>query len=175
MKNRFAWVLLGPLFIVLSRGKSSFEKDVSSTVNLNPATSNAVSRQSNEADIYEAVFRHQFDHNASGQQKNANVYCLSVGEANVDPTSELVERFAGNIPPVRKASECAVKGGVADRRSGKQGLMFRVTNIIWMSSRVVMVSGGYYEGVLSASGNTYTVEQLNGKWVVTKDHIGWIS
>jgi hypothetical protein len=39
----------------------------------------------------------------------------------------------------------------------------------------VLVNGGYYEGNLSASGNVYTVERKDHKWVVTKDQMLWIS
>jgi hypothetical protein len=35
------------------------------------------SRGSEEDDIREAVFRHQFDHNASGQEKSAHGYYLA--------------------------------------------------------------------------------------------------
>jgi hypothetical protein len=39
----------------------------------------------------------------------------------------------------------------------------------------VKVEGGYYEGNLSSSGNTYTVKMENGKWAVTNDEMHWIS
>ena len=80
-------------------------------------------RQRQEDDIREAVFRWQFDHNVSGQQKTAKVYFLSVGEKYGDPSDEFIKRFANNKPPVRKRSECtadAGKGGFGqeDRRAG---------------------------------------------------------
>lgn len=135
-------------------------------------------RAANEQDIYATVFRYLFDHNASGQQKDSNVYCLSMGEKNGDPSDKFMYRFAGDKPPVRKASECNViasRGTVVDGRTGKPGLMFRVTGIVWISSTEVTVDGGYEEGNMSASGNTYTVKKENGKWKVTNEGIGWIS
>lgn len=43
-------------------------------------------RESQIDDIREAVFRWQFDHNASGQQAAAQVYFLEVGKKDADPT-----------------------------------------------------------------------------------------
>lgn len=53
--------------------------------------------------------------------------------------------------------------------------IFRIERIVWISPTEVKVSGGYEEGNLSASGNTYTVVKNNEKWTVTKDDMGWIS
>jgi hypothetical protein len=65
-------------------------------------------RLGQEEDIREAVFRHQFDRNASGQQKTAHAYCLSimVGGKDLDPPVEFIKRFAHHKPPVRKWSAC---------------------------------------------------------------------
>jgi hypothetical protein len=134
------------------------------------------SRLQVEDDIREAVFRYQFQHNASGQQKQAGVYCLSVGE-KTDPSDELIKRFAENKPPVHKISECTVGpfDGVVDQRTHTRGLVFRVGAITWISETEVEATGGYYEGGLSSSGNTYTVRKRLGKWTVTKDKMNWIS
>jgi len=42
--------------------------------------------------------------NASGQQKQAAAYFLSIGKPGSDPSDEFIKRFANHIPPVRKAS-----------------------------------------------------------------------
>jgi hypothetical protein len=134
-------------------------------------------RVNQENDIREAVFRHQFDHNASGQRTDAAVYCLSVGSKETDPSDEFMKRFADHKPPVRKLSECNVDpvNGVVDKSTGKSGLIFRVTSITWVSDMEVGVAGGYYEAGLSSSGNTYTVRKEQGKWKVTADKMNWIS
>jgi hypothetical protein len=122
------------------------------------------------------VFRHLFEHNASGQQKKAGVYCLSLRE-DADPSDEFMKRFAGHNPPVRKLSECSIGpfDGVVDKRTHKVGLKFRVSSITWISATEAEATGGYFEGGLSASGNTYTVKKVHGKWRVTKDKMNWIS
>jgi hypothetical protein len=133
-------------------------------------------RKNQEDDVREAVFRWQFEHNASGQQKKAKAYYLQIGEKG-DPSDALMKRFAEHKPPVRKVSACTADAGkgVLDKKTGERGLIFRVTSIEWKSDTEVDVKGGYYEGGLSASGNTYTVKKENGKWKMTNDKMHWIS
>lgn len=116
-----------------------------------------------ELDICEAVFRHQFEHNASGVQQGAAAYFLSIREK--DPTPAFLARFAGQQVPVRPGSEFEV---------GK-GLRFRVDSIEWQEDGSVRVMGGYYEAGLSSSGNVYTLEPDGEKWEVSDDEMEWIS
>jgi hypothetical protein len=134
-------------------------------------------RESQTDDIREAVFRWQFDHNASGQQKKAQAYFLGVDDKDADPTDEFMKRFADHKPPVRKASACSADAGkgVRDKKTGEKGLIFRVRKIEWKSDTEVAVKGGYYEAGLSASSNTYTVKKEKGKWKVTNDKMDSIS
>ena len=133
-------------------------------------------RKNQEDDVREAVFRWQFEHNASGQQKKAKAYYLQIGEKG-DPSDAFMKRFAEHKSPVRKVSACTADSGkgVLDKKTGERGLIFRVTSIEWKSDTEVDVKGGYYEGGLNASGNTYTVKKENGKWKVTNDKMHWIS
>jgi hypothetical protein len=128
-----------------------------------------------EGDIAEAVFRHQFQHNASGAQTNAAVYYVSIKGRDPDPA--FLARFDGQVPPVKKKSEHGVskKGSVVDPKSGRHALTFSVDEITMKSPDEAVVRGGYGEGPLSASGNTYTVKRQNGKWVVTGNVMNWIS
>jgi hypothetical protein len=135
-------------------------------------------RTSQEDDIRETVFRHQFDHNASGQQKSAHAYCLAilVGSKDSDPSDQFVKRFAHHKPPVRKASACRWDSTkVVENRTGRPALIFHVSRITWISDTEVTVDGGYEEGNVSSSGNTYTVTKRNGKWEVTHDQMNVIS
>lgn len=114
-------------------------------------------------DIAEATFRYQFQKNASGAQQKAEAYFLSLFAK--DPSPEFLKRFAQHKPPVQKGSEFKVGNGLA----------FRVITIKRVSETKVEVSGGYYEGNLSSSGNSYFVEKKDGKWVVTGERMHWIS
>ncbi|MFL6263001.1 MAG: hypothetical protein ACJ76Y_25150 [Thermoanaerobaculia bacterium] len=110
-----------------------------------------------ETDVAEAVFRYQFEHNASAIQEKADHYCLSLpGERS--PGADFLQRFQGNHPPVLSADEC-------ERKSGHD-LFFRVQRLDWRSDTEVWVSGGYWEGNLSSSKESYRVRLKNGKWVV---------
>jgi hypothetical protein len=109
------------------------------------------------SDIAEAVFRYQFRHNASSLQARADRYCLSLpGEQS--PDAAFLQRFDGNTPPVLGVEECR-------RQSGKN-LLFRVQRLDWRSDDEVWVTGGYWEGNLSSSGESYRVRRKDGKWVV---------
>lgn len=59
-------------------------------------------------DICEAVFRYQFEHNASGAQQKAKAYFLKIH--NKDPSDEFLARFKGHTPPVKKGSDFAIRG-----------------------------------------------------------------
>ena len=129
-------------------------------------------------DVREAVFRHQFDHNASGLQKNARVFCLQI-EGNRDPSPELLRRFDGDDPRVKKASLCTFKpgharGGVVDD-TGAPGLIFRVDTIQHSGDDSAIVEGGYFEAGLSSSGNVYELVREGNRWIVKKDTMKWIS
>lgn len=127
-----------------------------------------------EDDTREAVFRYEFAHNASGQQQNAKVYFLSL-DKDKDPSDAFMSRFKDHKPPVKKRSQATREAEVIDKDTGERGLIFRATAIKQLDENKVTVDGGYYEAGLSSSGNTYTVERIKHKWVVTKDLMNWIS
>jgi len=134
-------------------------------------------REAQADDIREAVFRWQFSHNGSAQQKEAGAYYLGIGARRHDPAEPFLMRFAGHSPPVRKVSACNSdpRKGVLDKGRGTAGLIFYITTIEWKSDTEVEVQGGFYEARLSASANTYTLKKEDGKWRVTHDKVHWIS
>jgi len=115
-------------------------------------------------DIAEAVFRYQFEHNESGAQNHASVFFLQLGSA--DPDSSFLSRFVGHQPQIKAKSTCTTEGGVIDKETGKSGLIFRVRYIAIKGENTVEVSGGYREGVLSASSTKYVVTHKGDGWVV---------
>gem|GEM_PF-3393868 len=60
-------------------------------------------------------------------------------------------------------------------KTGERGLLFDLGEIRWISDDTVEIDGGYYEGGLSASGNTYFLKKKTGKWIVERDRMHWIS
>lgn len=125
--------------------------------------------------LREAVFRYQFEHNASSKKQSAGVYFLSLGDRG-DPTPEFIARFAGHDPTVKPASDATVGAGglVADPETGAIGLIFRIDSEQWADGEVT-VEGGYYEGEVSASGNVYTVVCDDNHWTISDDRMRWIS
>ena len=124
-----------------------------------PASSAASSptRAADEQDIAEAVFRYQFDHNASAIQNKASRYCLSL-PGDRSPGEAFIQRFAGNQPPVASADEC--------ERVGGKNLYFRIQRYDWRKDNEVWVRGGYSEGRFSSSVEAFRVVRQNGRWVV---------
>ncbi len=126
-------------------------------------------------DLREAVFRHMFGKNASGQQNGSGVSCLIV-ESDQDPTHAFLLRFKNVKTRVRAKSDCDVSGsGVIDKTTKKRGLVFRIDHLKFKDAKHATVDGGYYEANLSASGNVYSLERKAGVWVVVKDEMLWIS
>ena len=126
-------------------------------------------------DVAEAVFRYQFDHNASGRQRNADYFFLTLAEG--DPPQELLERFATEKPPVlpKSLSIYSHREGHKHWELEGRGLGFRISSIKWLDANTAEVKGGYLEGGTSASGNVYRVERRDGKWSVTNDDTIWIA
>jgi hypothetical protein len=128
-------------------------------------------------DVREAVFRHMFGSNASGQGAHAGVFCLEI-ENSQDPTPGFLARLKKNVrTPITPASGCTTTAqkGVVDNKTHARGLAFRIDSIAFKDARHATVNGGYYEAGLSASGNVYTVEKKASGWVVVKDEMMWIS
>jgi hypothetical protein len=127
-------------------------------------------------DVREAVFRHMFGSNASGQGTSAGVYCIEV-EGQADPTTGFLARMKDVRPIVKGASQCdaSAEHGVIDRSTHAHGLIFRIETVKFKDGHHATATGGYYEAGLSASGNVYTLELRKTKWVVTKDQMMWIS
>jgi hypothetical protein len=166
------------IIILFAFGVSAFENAPAWDFPLMPSVLTSIQRRDkpvDEQDIREAVFRYQFNHNSSGQQQNAKVYFLSLNQGR-SPGNDLMIRFKGNKPPVRKVSEASVSArGVVDKKTGRRGLVFRITEIKWLGENDVEVEGGYFESGQSASTNVYKVKRESGRWVVKEDKVLEIS
>ena len=140
------------------------------------STTQPTPRAADRLDVLEAVFRHQFNKNASGGQRNVEYFFLSL-DGRADPPPELLARFKDQKPIVLPLSMATASPapGVKHKDLGGRGLIFRITSIAWLDQDTAEVEGGYYEAGLSASGNTYRVKRANGAWKVIDDRMNWIS
>jgi hypothetical protein len=116
-------------------------------------------------DLLEAIFRYQFEHNASGLQQNATAYCLSLGRGRPVPES-LLRRFANHRPPVHGEPDCLGGEGI---------LTFQVKSVSWLSEDEVEAIGGYHEGNLSSSTESFRAAREAGRWVVKESRLLVIS
>lgn len=148
-----------------------------------PAAQPPPAATAEDDDLREVVLRHLFQHNASGQQGSAGIYCIAV-EGQADPSPALLARFSRHSPRVLPASACSADvGGVEEaapaggrgRGSVARGLLFRINRIQRIGPDRANVDGGYYEGGLSASGNSYVVVREGGRWFVKSERMNWIS
>ena len=125
---------------------------------------------SEEDQIREAVFRYQFEFNASGLGKTAGAYYLRI-EGDADPSPPLIRQFEGHLPQVKAVSASELEPGTAqviDRESGLPGLIFWIEEIRWLSDYEVEVEGGYEEASESGSVNIYRLEKIDNRWKVVE-------
>jgi hypothetical protein len=132
-----------------------------------------------EGNMFAALYRHQFTHNASAQQQGAGTFFIATSSSGSyeDPDPAVVARFAGNEPPVKPVSMAVISdySGVTDAATGESSVIFVAYDVIWLSKSEAEVKGGYYEGGLSASSNVYRIELIDGSWTVTLDDMISIS
>jgi len=145
-----------------------------------------------EDDIREAVFRYQFKRNLGLQGQCAGAYYLTFIDTsgkNKDPDVKFMQRFTGNTPPIKGASQCTTgfgsfiscKGdtyqefGVVDRKTGKTGLQFTVGEIDWLRKDFVVVDGSCYEYNMGAEGDLFYVIKESNRWVVKGKRMIWVS
>ena len=124
-------------------------------------------------DIIEAVFRCQFA-DTGGLDMADYVYFLKIGSR--DPDSAFLQRFAANNPPVKPASKSgSEKNSVIDPETKKQGIIFYVESLRIINEDEAVVRGGYVMHGTSATGCTYNVKRVDGKWKVVKVTLDWIA
>jgi hypothetical protein len=109
------------------------------------------------SEIAEVVFRYQFQHNASTLQQGAERFCLLLPDER-SPDEAFLRRFDGNSPAVVAGSRC--------ERKAAGDLFFRIQRLDWQGDDEVWVRGGYSEGTLRSSVESYRVLRRNGRWTV---------
>jgi len=136
--------------------------------------------------LLERAFRFQFEHNHSGLQQRAAAYFIAL-EHDRDPDQPFLDRFAGHQPPVRALSQAQMDSDrVRDPVSGGEALIFRIRALSYAAPGEATLTGGYFEGPVSASFVTLHATCRNGAWQISKSgpqkvssspaaRMGWIS
>jgi hypothetical protein len=133
---------------------------------IDPKSSPAPLIQENPAlaDLYEAVFRHQFQKHALHDHGYEMEYFLSI--SGEDPPSYFIERFEGNNRLVRCGSLF---------RKG-EGLLFTIDGLEWKNRDLVRIYSDYYEDDMAREGMLFVVKRdSDGKWRIIKDQVLWIA
>jgi hypothetical protein len=97
----------------------------------------------NPVDVQAATIRWLIDNRGA---EGFDAYCLSTGwpEANNDPSPELLNRFAGNVPPVVPLSDCTIGiSGDTYNPTGGPAQWFFVGDPV-ITGRVAEIQGGFH-------------------------------
>lgn len=131
--------------------------------------------------VQEAVFRYEFNHNASLQQKLASAYFLALGDPHgtgvADPPDEFIARFSGHVPRVAKHSEAAhAEGGwVIDPTNRLPALIFYAYDVKITAPDSARASGAYREDPRSGAGHTYQLKRQRDGWKVVRTQLNWLA
>src|SRR6266511_2472404 len=121
---------------------------------------------------YEAVFRYQLDQQMADQSCPSRHYLALQGH---DPGPAIMDQVRALAPWVQPLSQCQVsaRDGVADRKTGAEGLIVEVGGLHWLHETAVDVVGGCYEKPWRAAARRYHVEYDGERWVVTSASDLW--
>jgi hypothetical protein len=124
-----------------------------------------------EEDVREAVFRYQF------KTLNFQVAFYFISVENKNPSAAFIDRFRENQPIVRAASEAKFEKkpvqGYVDKRTEKQGIMFRQEAIHWASDTQADVPGSVECGDLcDPTTGVYHVAREGDHWNVASFDAG---
>ncbi|MDQ7824416.1 MAG: hypothetical protein RDV48_16565 [Candidatus Eremiobacteraeota bacterium] len=126
------------------------------------------SRQKDIDDIIEAVFRSQIKGFSSW--KEVKVFFLSL--YGKDPRDDIMKRFQGNIPPVKKVSKSSCQKEMPcqqfDKETGEKGIVFYISSIRFISTSRAEVDGGYHKDGLASDWGVFFMVKKRSKWVVEK-------
>jgi hypothetical protein len=152
------------------------------------------SRATQEQDIYESVLRFQMQNwirqldkdeadaknetdEAAARYYDFKVFFLEVEDK--DPSDDFMGRFPDISRKLKKMSDSevakSVRIPVVDKGTQEHGIIFSVDGIRWLGKSHVKVEGGYHCDGLCAAGYTFDVRLKEGKWVVTRQKMHWIS
>jgi hypothetical protein len=122
-------------------------------------------RATRDDDVREAVIRYQF------KVINFVVAFHFIAVDDRNPSDAFLHRFEDDNPPVRPVSDARVTRkpirAVIDRKTSKEGAIFRVGGIRWISDVKADVAGGYECGdTCDEKSGVFHVSKQGEQWVV---------
>jgi hypothetical protein len=135
--------------------------------------------QGADPDAVEALYRHQMGDGVPRSRERDVTLCLGAGPDNghlADPPQTLLDRFSDHRPPVKGYSKCLWnRDRWIDPANGRNAIVHYIVRFHCPSPTRCSAGGGYLQGNLSSSGNSYELERRSGRWQVTSDVTEWIS
>lgn len=122
--------------------------------------------------LTEVAYRYLFDHNASAKKNRASFYCLAQGGLGGPGFSAapdgMTRRLSDVSPPVLNYPECKVAADSSVIAKSKRGLgiIFYISSIECENTFHCEVTGGYYEGNMSASEQVLKLKKSGDLWAV---------
>lgn len=137
----------------------------------------AKTRQEQEDDILEAVFRYQFEHCPYDFIGKQTTFYLTIADFRKgtppfpfrfrDPNDAFMNRFQSQNPKVKKHSEITYADSSFCNLSAG--------NIKWLNNAEVEVMGEYFIGVNAGALFLYHLVRAGNRWIVTFDKMMGIS
>ena len=122
-------------------------------------------------DMREAIMRYEF----SKFPDQFSLYFVQILDSKTekwsDPSDAFLKRFSRGKIQVSRASDLKIlhdqKGIIVDAKTGRRGALFGFENIWNYEDKVLISCSTQWEDSM-VSGEVFTLEKLNGKWMVEK-------
>jgi hypothetical protein len=113
----------------------------------------------------------------SGGGASAFYLALKSGDGDVDPSPELIGRFAGARPPVLGVSECKVtESDIIDRETGSGGgVLLRLAEPRWLDGRTVELYAEYRFGGENAATYRLRLARSQAGWQLLEEQPLWLA
>lgn len=128
-----------------------------------------------KGDIHEALIYYVLDSGFDSLGKAKHLFVSIDGE---DPSVEFIERFRNyryKVLPVSYSKYDEQSGMVIHRSKDGTAAVLQIRTLKVFSEKKVKIDWGHYKANLNASGSTATLKYKNGKWLVVKSRMKWIS
>jgi hypothetical protein len=140
-------------------------------------------RQEQEDDIREAVFRYLLENAPPQPKQHEKMYYLAFsGESfqGKDPDSIFMRRFGRDTLQLKKVSQCTTAVALnevtwaedippfTDKITRKEGILLVVGTPYWINNEIVEVDVSYQESIVNSSNHIFFLEKKNTRWIVKR-------